>query len=312
MVYLAAVQSKLEPNAYSSAVSFQTWILEQVKTALVSRDPTVPALVAFPELIGLPLLFFLEQQTKAVSVQEAALELFKAHWLEGLKLGWRHPRLSSLILPRAVAMHKALLNAFGLAARECNAYIVAGSSFLPFIDEEAALGVHISDTRVQNVSYLFAANGRLISRNAKIHLTKGLESRLGLFSARFEDWLPTQTSLGSVGTLVCYDAFFDSSIQKADATGTQILVQPSANAGAWLGAWSADKKLIEGQEWVARGAIKRIQDCENIKAVVNPMLVGKLFELEFEGCSSIGFRGTREAVFAPSHTDFAVVSGLLE
>jgi hypothetical protein len=312
MVHLAAIQSKLETQAYSSAASFQTWILEQVKTALVTRDPTVPALVAFPELIGLPLLFFLEQQTKAVRVQDAALELFKAHWLEGLKLGWQYPRLSSLILPRAVAMHKVLLNAFGLAARECNAYIVAGSSFLPFIDEEAALGLHVADARVQNVSYFFVPNGRLISRTAKIHLTKGLESRLGLFSARLEDWTPAQTKLGKVGTLICYDAFFDSSIQKADAAGTQILIQPSANASAWLGAWSADSGLIEGQEWMARGAIKRIQGCEHIKAVVNPMLVGKLFELEFEGCSTIGFNGTRETIFAPNHTDFAVVSGLLE
>ncbi len=312
MIFLAAVQTKLEPQAYETPKAFAAWIFEQTTKAVATREVGQPALVAFPELIGLPLLFFLKQRTKAVTVQEAALELLRQSWLEGLKLGWRHPSLSNLILPKAVQLHMVMLEAFSKAAQVHNTYIVAGSSFLPFVDREAALGLHLADTRVQNVSYFFAPNGHLISRTAKIHLTKGLESRLGLLPARLEDWTPTQTKLGKVGTLICYDAFFDSSVAKADATGTQILVQPSANAAAWLGAWSANPSLIEGQEWVARGAITRIQGCEHIKVVLNPMLVGKLFELEFEGCSSLGFNGTRETVFAPSHTDFAVVSGLLE
>ncbi len=312
MTYLAAVQTKLEPEAYKTPVDFSAWIFEQTAKALATRDPAVPALVAFPELIGLPLFFFLERDCFATSVQTAALELAKQHWLEGLKLGWQQPRLANVLLPRAVAVHQAIVSAFSRAAKKYNTYIVAGSSFLPFVDEEAAQGVFIADSRVQNVSFLFAPSGRLLSKTAKIHLTKGLESSLGLFAVRLEDWCPTQTKIGLVGTLICYDAFFDSCIQKADALGTRILVQPSANAAKWLGAWSADAKLIEGQEWVARGAMTRIQACENIEAVVNPMLVGKLFDLEFEGCSSIGFNGSRTAVFADSHTDFAVVSAVLD
>jgi predicted amidohydrolase len=312
MTFLTAVQTKLEPEAYKTSAGFAAWILEQTSKALASRDPALPALIAFPELISLPLFFFLERDFAASSVQTAALELTKQHWFDGLKLGWQYPRLSSILLPRAVALHQTVLAAFSQAAREHNTHIVAGSSFLPFIDQEAAQGVFIANPKVQNVSFLFAPTGRLLSRTAKIHLTKGLESSLGLSAARLEDWSPSQTKIGQVGTLICYDAFFDSCIAKADAMGTRILVQPSANAAKWLGAWSADATLIEGQEWLARGAIARIQSCEFIKAVVNPMLVGKLFELEFEGCSSIGFNGSRASIFAASHTDFAVVSVVLD
>ena len=312
MTYLAAIQSKLEPDAYKTPMGFSTWIFEQTALALAARDPAIPALVAFPEIIGLPLFFFLERHSKAGTVQEAALELAKQHWLEGLTLGWQQPRLVSVLLPRAAAVYQTILMAFSQAAREHNTYIVAGSSFLPFMDEEAAQGVFIASPRVQNVSFLFAPSGRLLSRTAKIHLSKGLERRLGLFEARLEDWSPTQTKIGKVGTLICYDAFFDSCIQKADAMGTRILVQPSANAAKWLGAWSADARQIEGQEWLARGAASRIQAGESIEAVINPMLVGKLFDFEFEGCSSIGFNGSRAALLADGHTDFAVVSALLE
>jgi predicted amidohydrolase len=303
--FLAAIQSKLAPDAYATSDAFSSWIDEQCRTALAARDPAQPALLAFPELIGLPLYFYCNRQTHATTVQEAALEFGREHW----QTAFSHlrPSVSSLLLPRALLVHSVLQQAFAFAARNQNAYIVAGSSFLPVVDTEAALGLHFADKRVQNVSYLFAPSGKLLSRTAKINLTKGLESRLGLHKARLENWTPTQTRLGSIGTLICYDAFFDACIQKADSSGTQILVQPSANAAKWQGAWSADPSLLEGQEWLARGANARIQGCENIEVVLNPMLVGKLFDLEFEGCSHIGWNG-KEPLLAPSFTDFAVVS----
>ena len=310
MMFLAAIQTKLEPQAYATSADFAVWIFEQTSKALATRDSAVPALIAFPELIGLPLVFFLERQTTATRVQDVALELLHANWHEALRLSVRHRHLaiSSLLLPKAVQLHQIMLLAFGTAAKAHNAYIVAGSSFLPFVDDEAALGQHLANARVQNVSFLFAPSGKLLSRSAKINLTKGLERRLGLQPARLEAWQPTQTKLGLVGTLICYDGFFDSCITKADAAGTQILVQPSANAAKWYGAWSADPSRTEGQEWLARGTTSRIQGCEHLQVVINPMLVGNLFDLDFEGCSSIGFNGGRETILADSHDDFAVIA----
>jgi predicted amidohydrolase len=304
--FLAAIQSKLEPEAYHTSLAFALWIDEQCQSALLSRDPEQAALIAFPELIGLPLYFFLERQTNAQTVQQAALEFGREHWRGVL----RHFSVSGLLLPRALLVFQAFAQAFVQAARKHNSYIVAGSNFLPSVDSEAALGLHIANKQMQNVSYLFAPNGKLLSKTAKINLTQGLESRLGLHKARLEDWTPTQTKIGRLGTLICYDAFFDACVHKADSSGTQILLQPSANAAKWQGAWSADKNRIEAEEWVARGASTRIQGCENIEVVLNPMLVGKLFDLEFEGCSSIGLNG-KPSLFAPSFDQFAVVSTTL-
>lgn len=286
-IFLSAVQTKLEPEAYSSETAFNAWILEQTGLALASRDPSDPALVAFPELIGLPLLFYLNRKTQANSVQNAALELLRSDWLGALRLSitQRYFSVSSLILPRAVQMHRTLLSAFSSAAQRHNAHIVGGSSFLPLVDVEAALGLHIANPRVRNVSYLFTPSGRLLHRSAKLNLTGGIESRLGL--TRESAVTSSRTALGEITTLICFDAFFDSLVARADALGASILVQPSANAAAWAGAWSADAKLLEGQEWLARGLPTLIQNRVNLRYGVNPMLVGKLFDLTFEGCSSI-------------------------
>lgn len=316
MAFLSAVQSKLEPEAYRSLEAFKVWVAEQVARALAGRDPSEAALVAFPELIGLPLLFYLERPTRATQVQQSALELIKESWLEALTHSLRHGHLSlsSAVLPRAVQMHQALLEAFGAAARQHSAFLVAGSSFLPLVDTEAARGQHIADARVQNVSYLFTPNGALLARSAKLNLTAGLESRLGLHRARLEQVTAPITPLGRVCTLICFDAFFESCLERADALGADILVQPSANAALWDGPWSADAERIEGEEWLARGLPSRIQNRVNLRYAINPMLVGKLFELEFQGRSSISANlATTHAAtpileMAPTPDEFAILS----
>lgn len=288
-MWLAAVQTRLEADAYRSATAFSAWITEQTVRALEGRDPNEPALVAFPELIGLPLLFYLERRPTAITVADAALEVAREHWLEALRFSLTHThfRVSSLILPRAVEVHETLRAAFSSAARSLNAYIVGGSAFLPRVDLEAAKGAHVADARVQNVSLLYTPSGQILERSAKVNLTAGLESRLGLSRGQPEHVSSARTALGGVTTLVCLDAFYDSLVARADALGSSILVQPSANAAVWNGPWSADASKKEGEEWLARGLPHLIQRRVNLRYGVNPMLVGKLFDLEFQGCSHI-------------------------
>jgi predicted amidohydrolase len=288
-VFLSAVQTHLETDAYRSREAFNHWIDEQTAQALEGRAANEPALVAFPELIGLPLLFHLERRTNATRVQEAALEIIRANWLEALKLSARHLRfgVSSFLLPDAVRLHTVMLEAFSGAAKKYDAFIVGGSHLLPTVDDEAAKGVHVADARVRNVSYLFAPSGKILSRSAKVNLTGGVESTLGLFKTRLEDVGATVTPLGRVATLICYDAFFETCLERADANGAQILVQPSANAQLWDGPWSADASRVEGHEWLARGLPSRLQGRVNLRYGVNPMLTGNLFDLRFEGKSHI-------------------------
>ena len=331
MTFLACVQSKLEPEAYRNGDDFAAWVLEQTQRALEARDPSEAALVAFPELIGLPLAFYLDRSFKASSAQEAALGLLRESWLEALTLGFRHGRLlpANLLLPRALEVFAAFKWAFSRAARETNSFIVAGSAFLPGIEDEAARGVFLADARVQNLSFTFAPSGLIVSRQPKIHLTKGLESNLGLARGRLEDLLITRLPFADVSTLVCtlicFDAFFERALERADGSGAHILVQPSANAARWDGPWSSDSSLTEGVEWWRRGPASKIQGRVNIRYCLNPMLVGRLFELEFEGRSSIAANVSLEpdplmvtekqvlphenlVAVAESATDFAIVS----
>ncbi len=316
VAFLACVQSKLELDAYVSSLAFETWILEQVKLALESRDSHEAALVAFPELIGLPLLFFLERQVNAGKVQDAALELARESWLDALKFGWQFQNFSasSFILPRATRLFEVFVKAFSNAARETNSFIAAGSSFLPGVELEAAKGLHLADGRVQNVSFLFAPSGKILTRSPKLNLTAGLEKLVGLSRGRLEDMAAAVTALGRIATLICYDGFFERIVEKADSLGTEIIVQPSANAALWNGAWSADASKIEGQEWLARGIMHGIQDRMNIRYALNPMLVGKLFDLVFEGRSSISTNQSLTKLEQPilsiagSHNNFEIVS----
>ncbi len=316
MAFLACVQSKLELDAYVSSQAFEAWILGQVKFALESRDSDEVALVAFPELIGLPLLFLLERQVSAGKVQDAALELARESWFEALKLGLQYQNFSasSFILPRATRLFEVFVHAFSSAAKSTNSFISAGSSFLPGVELEAAKGLHLADGRVQNVSFLFAPSGKILTRSPKLNLTAGLEKLVGLSRGRLEDMATAITPLGHVTTLICYDGFFERALEKADSLGTQIIVQPSANAALWKGAWSADASKIEGREWLARGVMRGIQDRLNIRYALNPMMVGNLFDLVFEGRSSISSNLSLTKLENPilsiskSHTDFEIVT----
>ena len=316
MPFLACVQTKLELDAYISAQAFEAWILSQAKRALETRDSGEAALVAFPELIGLPLLFLLNRNVMTNKVQDAALELARESWLEALFHGvqYRNFSASSFILPRAMLLFRVFTNAFATAAKETNSFIVAGSNFLPGVELEAARGLHLADGRVQNVSFLFTPSGKILLRASKLNLTAGLEQRVGLTRGRLEDMGAAVTPLGKVATLICYDGFFERALEKADSLGAQIIVQPSANAAQWNGAWSADKTKIEGQEWLARGVTQGIQGRVNIGYALNPMMVGNLFDLEFEGRSSISANqsvidtNTPILSIASSHTDFEIVT----
>ena len=316
MAFFACVQSKLELDAYVSRQAFEAWILAQTRLALENRDSHEAALVAFPELIGLPLLFLLERQVTAFKIQDAALELARESWLEALKFGLQYQNCSPsvFILPRATRLFEVFVNAFSSAAKISNSFICAGSSFLPGVEIEAAKGLHLADGRVQNVSFLLAPSGKIVLRSPKLNLTAGLEKLVGLSRGRLEDVAAAVTPLGRVATLICYDGFFERALEKADSVGTQILVQPSANAARWNGAWSADASKIEGQEWLARGIMHGIQDRLNIRYALNPMLVGKLFDLVFEGRSSISTNQRLTKLEQPilsiatSHNDFEIVT----
>ncbi len=294
-VLIAAVQTEIEPAAYRDDVSFSQWIDTQVSTALLHRCDGEEALVTFPELIALP-LYFREHFSghsagvgESKKVMDAAKALLKTEFWRGCALGFRMGNItpSAFLLPRALWVFDVYTRAFAEAARAHRCTIVAGSVFLPPVEHEAARGTYIEQGGISNVSFTFSPQGRIIARTSKVNLTRGLESSLGLRRGRKELLPAPQLPFGRLATLICYDAFFETLLEHIDALGGQILVQPSANARPWDGPWSADAREIEGKAWLERGPAARIAGRSHLRVVVNPMLVGQLFDLGFEGRSSI-------------------------
>ena len=277
----------MRPEHYASADAFATRIQELSREAVRSADG-LPALIAFPEAIGLPLAFSFAGALGAGSVAEASRRAIRAHAGRLARRAWRHRRIgpSLCFLLDAERVFEAYTSAFHDAAVDTGATIVAGTAFLPHVEREAARGVHVADPRVRNVAFSFGPRGTVLGRTAKRYLTPD-EVRAGLVGAPASALAPMETSVGRIGVAICLDAFYGSVIDRLDGLGTQIVVQPSANHAPWDRPWPPNPNYLEGEAWLRFGLRAAIQDREHIRVGVNPMLVGTVLDLEPRGRSTI-------------------------
>jgi predicted amidohydrolase len=290
VVNLVAVQAEVSLGPYQSSETFRRWILQLTEEA-VKGLPDGATLVAFPEMIGFPLILTLaEQETlRDTTITQALQRLLKKHWFSILQhaLQYRHLSLSAAFLPFALPAYLAYKHAFAEAAKTFKVTLVAGSSLLPHITEEASRNVHITNPKVYNTSFVFAPTGTLLGRSQKMYLTAGLESRLGLSRGKLSGLHVTQTPVGRLGVPICLDAFYTSVIDHLDGLGAEIVVMPSANPLPWDGRWAANPALSEGEAWMQNGLSKQLQNRLSISYGINPMLVGQVWDIAFEGCSSL-------------------------
>lgn len=290
MPNLVAVQAQVSLEVYESSETFRRWILGLTEEATKGL-PAAPTLVAFPEMIGFPLLLTLaEPQTlQGKTIMRSLWRFLGGHWSQVLELAvkHRHVSLSAAFLPSAIPAYLAYKNAFAEAARTFGVTLVAGSSLLPHITDEASRGTHITSPKVYNTSFVFAPTGQLLGRSQKIYLTPGFESQLGLSRGTLSGLHALQTPVGKVAVPICLDAFYTSVIDHLDGLGTDIVVMPSANPLPWTGRWAANPELTEGEAWLKYGLLQQLQNRSSIRYGVNPMLVGQVWDIAFEGCSSL-------------------------
>lgn len=272
---------------YLSAASFRAKILALTRAAVAGLDDS-PKLVAFPETIGLPLLALGDPGLAQGKTFGAVPGFLRRHWRVVARQWLRGARgLEALYLARAVPAFLAYREAFAAAALESGATIVAGTAFLPHLEDEAARGLHVVGRRVYNCAFTFAPSGALLGRTLKIYLNPGLESRAGLSRGRLEDLLPLDTPAGRIGVAICLDGFYSSVIERLDGLGARVVIQPSANHAAWDRPWPPDPALSEGEAWLERGLRAMIQGRESLRYGINPMMVGDVLGLAPRGRSSI-------------------------
>jgi predicted amidohydrolase len=302
VVNLVALQARVSLDAYESPEVFRHWILNLTEEATKGL-PAAPTLVAFPELIGFPLLLTLanRQTLHDKTVTQALRRFLKHSWSQVVSqaIKHRHFSLSAVFLPSAIPAYLAYKHAFSEAAKTFGVTLVAGSSLLPHITEEASRGTYITNPKVYNTSFIFAPTGQLLGRSQKMYLTPGMESQLGLSRGSLTDVPIMHTPVGKVAVPICLDAFYTSVIDHLDGFGAEVVVMPSANPLPWDGQWAANPALSEGEAWLKYGLAQQLQNRSHIRYGVNPMLVGQVWDIAFEGCSSlVAVKGSQATITA--------------
>jgi len=139
-----------------------------------------------------------------------------------------------------------------------------------------------------------------------VNLVPPIENR-AFHAADRAGLLPVDTELGRIGIAICYDAFHHSLIEHYDALGAQIILQPSYNEHPWDAPNEANPALTESQVWLEHGLASLIQGRPNIRFGMNPMMVGRILDMEAEGCSTI-CHNTGRVGAPPEETIIAIAS----
>ncbi len=286
-IQLAAVQMRWRLEDYATPERFAARVSGLMRRVAARLDPSLPALVVFPEDVGI--LTALAGEGDALSgartLEEAVERLARRHLPAVLWQRTRHgaswPR--AIFLARHEVMARTYLETFSAAARRYGVYLVAGSVPLPDYDLPADGSLPRSyrsrGASVHNVSYVFGPDGRILGRQKKVHLLEieGPEG-LDLVPGRPDELRVIPTPLGRLGVAVCLDAFKEDVLDRLAAQGAEILVQPSANPAPWSPEQQAD--------WL-NGSWRAVADRGRFAYAVNPMMVGAVLNLGFHGQSAI-------------------------
>lgn len=281
---LVAIQQRLDAQEYADLSRLERRLAALVEAGLRQLPGDLPTLVAFPEDAGTLLAFAddgdLLTAPKELAGAVRALALRHLWGITRLRLTRRVSTIRALFLERAARAHQAYVELFGGLARRYGCYVVAGSAVFPDHHLERGQARLLPGKSAFNTSYLFGPDGTVVASQKKVHLVdlEG-EGYLDLTAAPRDSLHVVPTPLGRVGIAICFDAFHEDVLHRLREQGVQILVQPSANPGAW-DDWQRD-------DWV-RGSWQAVLEGQGRPLyAVNPMMVGSLFDLAFEGQSGI-------------------------
>lgn len=279
---LACVQARTRVQHFASAETFAAVVDDLMEKAVRALPADVPRLVVFPEDFASGCIFIGDEEVvrDATSLRGAVAALVKRHFAGVMaqrvrhRVGW----VRALALHRARDVAQVYFDTFAAAARRYGVYVLAGSVLLPELEAERDNPAPTGGD-VYNVSYLFGPDGEIVGSQRKAFLIE-LEGRdnLDLVAGSVDELAVFDTELGRIGIAICFDAFQQPVVEHFAALDVDILLQPSANPQPWSEAQQHD--------WL-NGTWKAVR-LEGIATYgVNPMLVGNLIDIEFEGQSSI-------------------------
>ena len=292
---LVAVQAKPALPDYRDHAAFHAKIASLMAAVARVADLSLPTLVSFPELIGMYLAFvphYWDDIAGETNLETAATQIVMKNIAAVPEQHRTSPEAAArhlLFLQHAVETEAAYVATFSSLAREFGVYLAAGSIALPPIEHEPSRGgAHVADAaHIYNTAFLFSPRGVCLNRVPKVNLVPGFEERV-FDPAPPSALVPADTAVGRIGTLVCFDGFHETLVERYDAQRVQIMLKPSYNMHPWNTPWSFDETKLESENWLNTGCPSIIQGRENVRYGVNTMMVGAVFEdTAAEGLSSI-------------------------
>lgn len=243
----------------------------------IAESATPNAIVVFPEDVGLGLAFTqrFDLVKTASSAMEAGLRMIEAEQ-ESLQplIQQGDPPVRAMLRLLSPFVRQHYEAAFSRLAARHGWWVVAGSAPTNLFGS------------VYNAAFVFEPNGELAQIQCKTRLVdEEREIGLQLSEAPLDSLGTVETPYGILGTMICYDAFHEEvsrlMTEKLDAT---ILAQPSCNLPPWTPEEAEDWRL---------GLAKVVENARGTVGI-NPMMVGRLFDLTPQGRSTI-----------VAHSDFA-------
>ncbi|MFC6591414.1 nitrilase-related carbon-nitrogen hydrolase [Deinococcus lacus] len=285
-----AVQPQWFLEDFAAPAAFQRWMAGQLEMARPHLAQDKPNLVVLTELNGLPLLLL--GGVRARTFEGAARELVLRHWPAVLRL-----MLTERVSPiRAVQLHLSrvtvplYLHTARALALGYGVYLCAGSLPLPRYRLDAGGVIRRVPGVLTNTSVIFGPDGRLIGAADKVHLTPPEEAGGLDFSPGTLDELRVfPTPVGDLGVAISLDAFRADVRSRLQAQGCTVLLQPDANGSPWTAdeGLPPDPARIRPQPVAWLESSWQATTSGQFRYAVNPMVVGNLLDLTFDGQSAI-------------------------
>jgi predicted amidohydrolase len=269
-----------------------------------------PSLVVLAEHLGLTAIFLGEAGERArcaKSSEDAFRVLLEAHApkVERVKAMWgQMPDARALLLALTDQLWRSFTAALSRLAARRQVYLIACTNVAA-----ARLSTEESDVSslgfpgqedvfvpvgpgVYNTAFLFGPDGAIIGAVRKVNLTPIERYGLGLTPGDLADVPVFDTEVGRIGIATSLDAFIPSYVEHLERLGAQVVAQPDANPQPW--AFASATHEWQPQEWL-NSVLGCLQDrWKNILYNVCSMQTGNLFEIAFDGQSSITARDTVE------------------
>ncbi len=288
-----AVQPKWRATDYVTPARFRAWLRAQLLAARPHLDPTRPNLVVLTELNGMPLALQGAPLAARMPSLQLGLGLVLLKHLPAALLHAARHRVSvvrGLLLAQAPGTTAQYLRTCADLAREFGVYLACGTGTLPHLRLQGNRVV-VDGPGVYNTAPIFDPNGDLIGLTDKVYLTPDEEAGgLDLTPGQLADLRVFPTPVGDLAVATSLDAFKTDFIAHAEAHGATVLLQPDANASEWTareGLPPDPQHLRDQPEAWLDSSWRAVQRAITLRYAINPMVVGNLLGVPFDGQSAI-------------------------